>query len=615
MNVDEQNFGEEQDNLITDPVLEETETEPVAEKTETEPAREETEEEPTLEDSEAEMEGALLDDEHQVDPSEFAKEDSERTNKKHTSDSVKELNRKQLYEVFLSELEGLNEPEAKLRHVVDFMVAALATKHGAPYFKGFWDARAIALQLFKENINPVVRVELWNKYSELSKEARRLKETLDEQSAFAAEQIEIAIKAIEDEQEKPIVFSEISSENSLLNQNQTLGSMNGYYEQVQHELNLLNAHASRITALRKELIRIEMRVRQKNKFFQRLSALGDKIFPRRKELIKELSQRFVSDIDAFVQRYFNDEEYKDFVFFLREEIKVLQTIAKYLTLNTQAFTYTRMRLSECWDKLKNSDKERKRQRAQHKALYKENAEPLHQKLSEIEQQIQANDPNRTSELNIEAAHNALDEILSEMRQVELGRDEIKVLRDRVTALRQPLIEQAKIEEQQRIEQVQEKEKLKKLKLLSLKNDLNAVIANFESYDAAQLTTKKDELSERISEISAPKMEKQDLERLLKVIKEAIIEKKESDALALSDDDRQAIDQLRSVLQQRKERRQEVKKQLELLRKGAGNSGLDFEQAMNFNNQLIAEKERLDKISEGIVEIERAIGERLQAKGA
>lgn len=574
MNVDEQNFNEDQENLLENHLTEES----------------------TLEEHE-------VDDDLQ-DPS--IKEDSEETSKKRVSEMSKEPNRKQLYEVFLTELEALSDHEEKLRHVVDFMVAALATKHGAPYFKGFWDARTIALQLFKENINPLVRGELWNKYAELSKEARRLKETLDEQSAFAAEQIEIAIKAIENEQENPSEALEIF-ENDLLSQNQTLSSNSTYYEQIQHELNLLNAHASRITALRKELIRIEMRVRQKNKFFQRLSTLGDTTFPRRKELIKELSQRFVADIDTFVQRYFSNEEYKEAVFFLREEIKVLQAIAKYLTLNTQAFTYTRMRLSECWDKLKNCDKERKRQRAQHKALFKENAEPLHQKLTEIEQQMQ------TGELPAEAAHNALDDVFSQMRQVELGRDEIKALRDRITTIREPLVEQAKLEEQQRIEQIQEKEKLKKLKFLSLKNDLTALLAELEQYDANQLSAKRDEFILRISEVSVSKLEKQELDRLLKSVKEALVEKKESEVLALSDDDRQAIEQLREVLQQRKERRQEIKKQIEQLRKGSGNSGLDFEQAMNFNSQMTAEKERLDKISEGISEIERAIAERLKTK--
>lgn len=584
MNVEEPNFSEELENLPENPS---TEDSPIDEQDDNECEELQTE---GLSEEISEDEG----------------EEQERP-KKRSGDAGKELNRKQLYEAFLAELNGMAEAEEKLRHVIDFMVAALATKQGAPYFKGFWDARTLALQLFKENINPVVRAELWNKYAELSKEARRLKETLDEQSAFAAEQIEIAIKAIENEQESLDATLEGAVEGDILSQSQILKDEKKYYEQTQRELHLLNTHASRITALRKELIRIEMRVRQKNKFFQRLSALGDKTFPRRKDLIKELSQRFVADIDQFVKRYFATEEFSESIFFLREEIKILQTIAKYLTLNTQAFTYTRMRLSECWDKLKNCDKERKRQRAQSKALYKENADALFLKIHEIEQQLQS------AAINADEGHAALDAVFAELRQVELGRDEIKALRERIGAVRQPLLEQAKIEEQQRLEQHQERERLKKQKLQELKNEISATLADLEGFDAAQLTAKKDEYVQKIAEITATKLEKQELERLLKVVKEAIVEKKESEVLALSDDDRQAVEQLRSVLQQRKERRQEIKKQLELLRKGSGFSGMDFEQAMNFNLQVNAEKERLEKISEGIKEIEDKIAERLKAK--
>lgn len=612
MNVEEQNFSEDLENLpenpiadgipVEDPISEAPFENPIADEA---PFENPIADEAPFEEQEEEETEALQIEGFEGDSSEMSNQED--ASKKHSAEASKELNRKQLYEAFLAELEGLTDPEVKLRHVIDFMVAALATKHGAPYFKGFWDARTIALQLFKDNINPVVRAELWNKYAELSKEARRLKETLDEQSAFAAEQIEIAIKAIENEQENPSAALEVAIEDDLLNQCQTLKEQSDYYEQTQLELHLLNTHASRITALRKELIRIEMRVRQKNKFFQRLSSLGDKTFPRRKDLIKELSQHFVADIDHFVERYFSNEDFKESIFFLREEIKILQAIAKYLTLNTQAFTYTRMRLSECWDKLKSCDKERKRQRAQHKALYKENADVLFQKLAEIEQQLQA------AALNPEAAHDALDGVFAEVRQTELGRDEIKALRDRIADIRQPLIDQAKAEEQQRIQQLQEKDKLKKLKLQELKNEINATIADLDNYDAVQLSAKRDEFLQKIAEISATKLEKQELERLLKSIREAIVEKKENDVLALSDDDRQAVEQLREVLQQRKERRQEIKKQLELLRKGSGSSGLDFEQAMNFNLQVTTEKERLEKISEGIKEIEDKIAERLKAK--
>lgn len=79
-------------------------------------------------------------------------------------------------------------------------------------------------------------------------------------------------------------------------------------------------------------------------------------------------------------------------------------------------------------------------------------------------------------------------------------------------------------------------------------------------------------------------------------------------LALSEDDRQALQQLQAFLKQRKEGRQEIKNQLEVLRKSAGSSSLDFEKAMNFTNQINEEKERLEKANQAITEIERKIAE-------
>ena len=255
----------------------------------------------------------------------------------------------QHFEKFLKELEKQADSEAKLQFAVDFMEASLA-QSGTPHFKSFWEARSICLQLFKENISPALRATLWTKYNELSKEARRLKEILDEQSAFAVEQIEIAVKALEsdiasfEEQIQKIQPGDFGM------QSQALANRLPHYQQLQGKLNLLNTHAARINALRKELIRTEMRVRQKNKFFQRLSAAGDKVFPQRKELIKEVSDSFIADIDAFIGKYFTDNDFHNSLFSLREEIKALQNMAKVLTLNTHSFTHTRMRLSECWQR-------------------------------------------------------------------------------------------------------------------------------------------------------------------------------------------------------------------------------------------------------------------------
>ncbi len=505
-------------------------------------------------------------------------------------------------DLFIDEMEKLPLAEAKVKHSLAFMESSLA-QTGAPHFRSFWEVRNICLQLFKENLPPALRTQFWEKYSELSKEARRLKEILDEQSSFAAEQIEKAIEALENDilQFEEQVLKLESPDLAFIPK--MLAKKTTTYADIQRRLNLLNVQASRINSMRKELIKTDMRVRQKNKFFQRLSQAGDKIFPLRKDLIKEISNLFSEDVDAFIQSNFNDN-FQDSLFILREEIKGLQSIAKILTLNTQAFNHTRMRLSECWDKLKVEEKERKKERAQLKTIFKQNYDAVQEKILDYKKRQE------TGEFSTDNAHKHLDEISKFMRTVELGRDEIKALRDELTAERNHLFEKVKTQEQIRHQQDQDREKQRKVKIDELKVEIGELTQRVHALNAQELTAARDELNDKVQSISLNKYEKQEIERLLKplrtIITDAISDKEEEALLSLSDDDRQAIDQLKEVLKQRKERRQEIKNQLETLRKAGGTSGLDFEKAMANNELMISEKERLDKINQGIKEIEDKI---------
>jgi hypothetical protein len=509
---------------------------------------------------------------------------------------------------FMQEIEKMSQPDAKLKHSLVFMENSLA-QSGTPHFKSFWEVRNICLQLFKENLPPALRAQFWTKYSELSKEARRLKEILDEQSSFAVEQIEMAIAALEtdiDHFEEQLVKMETPDLSGMPNK---LTKKLSTYEDIQKRLNLLNVQASRINAMRKELIKTEMRIRQKNKFFQRLSQAGDKIFPLRKDLIKEVSTVFNEDVDDFIHVHFN-EDFHDNLFVLREEIKGLQGLAKVLTLNTQAFTHTRMRLSECWDKIKVAEKERKKERAQLKACFKQNFEAVQQKIQEYKNRYEA------GELSDDQAHKQLDDISKFMRQVDLGREEIKVLRDELSLSRNQLLDKAKAQEQARLQQEQEREMQRKSKIDELKNEIQLLGEKISVLNSQELLSARDELLEKIQNVPLSKFEKQEIERLLKplrsLITDALSEKEEQAILSLSEDERQAIDQLREVLKQRKERRQEIKNQLEALRKSNGFSSFDIEKAMNHNELVKSERERLEKINQGIKEIEDKIAQ-LQKK--
>lgn len=520
-------------------------------------------------------------------------------------ESIREKKHNPHLDAFMYELEKFSQAEDKVQHSLAFMENSLA-QSGTPHFRSFWEVRDICLQLFKENLSPILRSQFWSKYSELSKEARRLKEILDEQSSFAAEQIEIAIAALEKDIEQFEIFvTKLESPNLSLMPKMFSGKI-AFYADIQKRLNLLNVLASRINAMRKELIKTEMRVRLKNRFFQRLSQMGDKVFPLRKDLIKKLSSVFSEDVDAFIKNNFTDN-FHDALFVLREEIKGLQAIAKLLTLNTTAFTHTRMRLSECWDKIKNEEKERKKERAQLKVVFKQNFDTVQQKIQELKQHYEA------GELSVDLANKQIDDISKFMRQVELGRDEIKDLRDELFAIRHQVSEKIQAQEHARLQNEQERERHRKAKVEDLKNEITQLSEKISTLDGIELVAVRDELFDKVQNSHLTKYEKQEVEKLLKPLRsgitDALSDKEEQKLLSLSDDDRQAISQLKEVLKQRKIRRQEIK---DALRKVSGTSGLDIEKAMSNIEWANSEKERLEKINQGIKEIEDKIAQ-LQKK--
>lgn len=508
------------------------------------------------------------------------------------------------YKKFLEELEKEKTAEAKLQLAIQFMSSALS-QQGTPDFKSFWDIRKLCLNLFKENINPTLRSEYWTKYSELSKEARSLKEILDEQSAFAIEQIEIAISALEQE---ILHFDEIVEKMSDLRfpyNSIALEANNSFYNTIQKKLNVLNAQASRINVLRKELIKTEMRIRHKNKFFQRLSQAGDKVFPRRKEYIKDVSQKFMEDVDRFIDEHFGDKN-RESIYILRDEIKALQAMAKVFTLNTHSFGQTRTKLSECWDKIKLLEKDRKKAIAQQRQAFKQNAETALHMIEEFNKGFQSGG------ISLGQADNKIEEIVRFMRKSDLGREELKVIREELNKSKAAVLEKQTAEDAIRQQEEQERTRAKREALQALKSEIESLLGNVDQHDADALAAMREEMVGKIQSASLSKIEKQELERLLKPLKDIISDKKERALLSLSEDDRQSLHQLKEIYSQRKQRRQEIKNQLESLRKLAGSSGMDFEMAMKYNVQINEEKERLDKINMGVKEIEQKISE-LQGK--
>lgn len=509
---------------------------------------------------------------------------------------------------FLQRLEKLTEAEEKIRYSMHVMREAITSAEG-PNLKSFWEIRKLCLPLFKESLSHMVRAQLWGEYIELTREGRRLKSFLDEDSAFAVEQIDLAIAALkkevalfyEDEEDALRRMGEVLLPESP----SALKENTEYYYRIQQKLNALNIYSARINSLRKELIRTEMRIRQKNQFFQELSALGDRVFPVRKEAIQEVSRIFVEDVEQFVERYFSDQNFsaervQRSLFFFRDEIKTLQAFAKVLTLNTHAFSTVRTQLSSCWDKLKGMEKEVKKEYAEHSQKSTENTKGVLERIEVLRGEY------TSGALTAEAGMQEADKISQEMRAMSLTRAHVLSLKEELGKARE--LFQAEIEkgEQERRAQQALVEQERRAQVEECKKKIESLSEEVATRPVEALLGEWEALRLSLQTLSAPKGERQQIERRLKAVRDQIVEKEEQVLLNLSDNDREALENLRNVLAQRKERRVEIKQQMEKYRKQSGESGFDFEKAMRIQELMNVEKERLAKLDEGIVDIEEKI---------
>ncbi len=200
----------------------------------------------------------------------------------------------------------------------------------------------------------------------------------------------------------------------------------------------------------------------------------------------------------------------------------------------------------------------------------------------------------------------IDQVLQDMRSVSLHRDDVRTLRNDLSALRAPHL----AAQEQRAKELEEAEKellrIKKEKTARIKESIASLQKEGAELDLDAFSARYEEIVQEIEGLGAGKIERQQLDRLLRPLKDMFADKKEHSLINLSEDDRKTLENLRLVLQQKKERRQEIKETLEGYRKLLGGSSLDFEKAMHLRELIDQEKERLDKANAGIQEIEEKI---------
>ena len=464
-------------------------------------------------------------------------------------------------------LEGIKAPEDQLKAALDFMRAAL-NQEGSPRLRDFWSAKTLCLPLFKQRISPAARAFFWDEFVELSNEARKLKEVLDEQSAFASEQIDKAIHAVEKDLENfPELMEQLNPKQLFPQQCDALSDPD-LYESLFRELSLLTTFSSRISSLKQEVIKTSMRVRQKGRIFEKLQTLREKVLPRRKNIVDQLSQTFIKDVENFVEA--NSTKSPKPFYALREEIKALQELSKTLCISTSAFTKTREALSVFWDKIRILDKDRKKGLAEKKNTQKDNHDGALLKIEALEKRIEE------EKLKADQIKPLTAELYTYLRSLDLHRDQVKELKSRLKDLEcvspssQPVIEdkalQEKLQQDQLLEQVEKA--LNDLKEAS-SSAIQKAIEQFASSDA------------------------------LDPLYDLHLERKQSELL---ENEEVLVSDVEDLIMLRKEQKGRVLKRIETLRRISGAQSHDLEKAMELDEEMRTQKALVKDIDSYITQL-------------
>lgn len=468
----------------------------------------------------------------------------------------KALKKKAWDSTLSKELESCKNSEEKLRFLLDSMKETLSQKE-TPQFKEFWEMRKQALPLFKEKGPSFIRHQLWKEFIDLTGEAKRLREVIEEQTSFAVEQIEIALEALQQELEKKDSLKE--KLHSLTFPEKLPIGNRGSYEIYQNEIQLLSAFASRLQSLRKEILHTDMRMRKKNILFKKVSLLGDQIFPKRKQLMETFSTLFFEEVQSFIKEHRKEGHIQTKIpyYLLLEEIKAFQAFAKEITLTPEGFLKSREALSEFWEQVKELEKQRKKEIHEKRQSQKQIGEDIQEKIALFAKACQE------KTLSLAELEQQKQEIEKEM--APLSKKEKWSCQTKLREALQPIYESVE-------KKTKEKEEKKQQKIHDLKETLTSLL------ESASISEEKyEEMKQAVESTSLTEWDRFHAEYLLAHLKEKILEQSSAN------------------LPELQERLEACKMRLEQCRKVLASSNLDFFRAFFLKEMIDKEKALMDKL--------------------
>ena len=487
--------------------------------------------------------------------------------------SIPEVIKNQKLDEILSEAK---EPEDKIKVALDFMRSALS-QEGSPRLRDFWEAKAVCLPLFKQRLSPAARSYFWEEFVSLSDEARRLKDVLDEQSAFAADAIDKAIDAIDKDFQQYETFVAGYQPCSFPKGVESLLSSTDFYNKAYAKIGVLTSFSTRINGLKQEVSKTSMRVRQKGRIFQKLQELRTQILPIRNDLVSEVSKAFLNDVSTFVSLHEHTPA-KPF-YILRDEIKALQELSKVLSISTEAFGKVRELLSGLWDQIRKLDKERKKAQGDKREAQDKNHNEAALKIDALEKRIE------DEKLNSNQAKSLFNEMHSYLRGLDLHRDHVRVLKTKLSDIQGALEAPRQSVSAEKADAMEAKSVELAKEYAAQQAVVDQALTDLADSDLSSIEAKIQTLQEEVKSIE-----------LLDPILDLRIETKQS---MLLEQDEVLVSDVENLLQMRKEQRERLRARIVALRKSLGTSNLDFEKSMQLGDELEQVKETLESVEGAI----------------
>lgn len=459
---------------------------------------------------------------------------------------------------YSKELMSLEHPDDRIDKMLVYMQSQLS--HGELHpLSRFWKMRKFCLDHFKENIPASKRLRLWEKYRLVIDEIMKLKQMIDEKSTFEKEQIEEALSSISLDIGK---IDELVAQEAEINipKCPCLQKNALFYQSAQKELNVFSSYAKRLNALKKEILALDISFKKKQEILDQIHALADQVFPKKRELLKGVSHKYIDDIQFFIKQHFSSEEIKAPIFQLKEQIKNLQLFAKVISLNVEAFSQTRQMLSECWGKLKSYETKHKKMKEEKKALSEENFKKLSEKISKLKEQKKSLEKERfTKEVKLLGQSIQREDILKFQK---------KQLQDQLDMIDDLGVSNPNASEEE-------------LNLLNIKKELQTIQENLRHWDYQTLDSQIKSFYQLLEETKILDSQQTKMERELFNLKESLAAKlieEIKDRIDIEESSNQ-IDSFKSSL----------KKDAENYRKILNSSNQSIEKAIVYNELLMQSK--------------------------